>query len=438
MNKNLTTLSKRGSLLINNEGRVDTKLFMEASQDIFCPIKNPNGKFPLNVAENSLTASIIKEKLTSIVRQKEIPNWVLKYTHFLGHPEVRTQVASFMEKQLCKCYIDPDTIGFSAGTSAIIEVSSYVLADKDNVVVIPAPSYPMYTNDFGVKNEIERYDLQTHFDIEEIGSRAPVNTIMLDNALTELKKQNRCFKILLITSPDNPTGCLYSNQELKELANWCINNKIHMIVNEIYGLSLIDTKDSFIKDDYSQNTSFSSFANIMSEKNSDYLHLWYAFSKDFSMSGLRFGVLHSLNKNLLKGFENSNLTHMVSNITQWIVGEMLKDSKFIDDYIIKNKSLLVRSYKLVIESLKKIDVHYIPSSGSLFVWADFSKFLQENSDESQEKLWLDIYENTGVLLTPGAGFQHKKKGMFRIVFTAVPFKHLEVAMGKLTAYLLNK
>ncbi len=438
MNKNITSLSKRGAVLIKNEGRVDTQLFMEASQDIYCPNNNPNGKFPLNVAENSLTASIIKEKITSIVRENEIPSWVLKYTHFLGNPEVRSNVASFMEKQLCKCPIDPDTIGFSAGASAIIEVSSYVLADKNDVVVIPAPSYPMYTNDFGVKNEIKRYDLQTHHEIDEIGSRAPVNIDMLDKALIELNKQNKCFKILLITTPDNPTGCVYSEQELQKLAKWCIDNNIHMIVNEIYGLSLIDTKDPCIKDDYKENTSFSSFANIMAEKNSDYLHLWYALSKDFSMSGLRFGILHSLNKDLLKGFENSNLTHMVSNITQWIVGQMLKDSEFVDDYIEKNKSLLIRSYKSVIKSLKSIGVNYIPSRGSLFVWADFSKFLQENSEKGQEKLWLDIYENTGVLLTPGTGFQHKKKGMFRIVFTAVPFTHLEVAMEKLTFYLTNK
>ena len=207
---------------------------------------------------------------------------------------------------------------------------------------------------------------------------------------------------------------------------------------KIYGLSLIDTNDPLIKDEYEKSGPYISFAKIMAELNSDYLHLWYAFSKDFSMSGLRFGIIHSLNEKLMKGFGNANLPHLVSNITQWMIGEMLKDSAFIDAYIEKNKLLINNSYKLVITALDKIDVPYIPSRGSLFVWADLSRFLRENSDKGEEQLWLDIYHNTGVLLTPGIGFMHQKKGLFRIVFTAMPQAHLKVAMDRLIAYLLQR
>ena len=79
-----SSLSKRGKTLAENPARIDAELFMEASQNIYCPDKNPSGVFPLNVAENSLTTKIIKDKLTSIVQQKEMPDWVLKYTHFFG------------------------------------------------------------------------------------------------------------------------------------------------------------------------------------------------------------------------------------------------------------------------------------------------------------------------------------------------------------------
>jgi 1-aminocyclopropane-1-carboxylate synthase len=175
----------------------------------------------------------------------------------------------------------------------------------------------------------------------------------------------------------------------------------------------------------------------MTELNSDFLHLWYAFSKDFSMSGLRFGMLHTLNKNLLKGYDNANIPHMVSNITQLMVGEMLKDTVFINQYIETNNALLNSSYKLVIEAFDAIKVPYIPSRGSLFVWVDLSKFLKEDSDDGQEQLWGDIYNNTGLLLTPGAGFQHLKKGLFRMVFTAVEIDHLKVAMERLISFLIK-
>lgn len=429
------SLSSRGTALAANPARIDMELFMEANQNLYCPNDNPNGAFPLNVAENNLATSIIKNQLTSILQQNEIPDWILNYTGLLGHEEARIEVARFMEQHLCKCPISPDTIGFSAGASAIIEVSSFVLANPEDVVVIPAPSYPMYTNDLGVKSDMQRYDLQTHYDIQTMGSNAPVTTELLDKAWDELKAQGRCFKILLITSPDNPTGCMYSESQLRAFADWCIQHEVHLVVNEIYALSLIDTQDDALKQEYNNEGDYVSFGAIMHELKSDYLHLWYAFSKDFAMSGLRFGLVHSLNEAFLTGFGNANVPHMVSNITQWMVSEMLKNNEFIQGYIEENKRLMNKSYKLVIEALRKIEVPYVPSRGSLFVWADFSKYLEEDSAKGEEQLWIDIYKKSGVLLTPGVGFQHQKKGLFRIVHTAVSMSHLEVAMERMVDYL---
>lgn len=437
MNDVYQSLSQRGSIVAANPARIDFEVFMDAIQNLYCPTENPNGAFPLNVAENQLMASTIKEQLTSIVQQNEIPDWVLGYTHMAGNPEVRSEIARFMEQHLCKCSVPYDTIGLAAGAAAIIEVSSYVLANPGDLVVIPAPAYPMYTNDFGLKSGIIRYDLQTHNDIQEVGSGAPLKIELLDQAWVDINTQEKCFKILLITSPDNPTGCMYTEHELRKLADWCIQHEVHMIVNEIYGLSLIDVHDDVLKDDYSKDGVYSSFAQIMNELDSPFLHLWYAFSKDFAMSGLRLGVVHSLNKAFMKGFENVNVPHMVSNITQWMVGEMLKDRDFIDRYILENKRQISQNYKLLITTLRKLDIPYIPSRGSFFVWADFSKYLREDSEQGQEQLWLDIYKNTGVLLTPGLGFNHRKKGLMRIVYTTVSYSHLEVALGRLASYLVR-
>ena len=438
MSKSNSNLSERGNILANNPARVDDDLFAEACQNLYCPDKNPNGSFPLNVAENHLMGSIIKSQLGSIIQQYEIPDWVLNYTNTLGHPEIRTEIAKFMELHLCKCSIPYDTIGLSAGASAIIEVSSFMLANPGDVAVIPAPSYPMYTNDLGVKSGIVRFDLQTHFEIKEIGSEAPVKVELLDKTWDELKVQGKCFKLLVLSSPDNPTGCIYTEHELRKLANWCIQHEVHMIVNEIYGLSLIDTQDDVLKQDYSMEGAYSSFAKLMNELNSDYLHLWYAFSKDFAMSGLRIGIVHSLNKAFMKGLGNVNIPHMVSNFTQWLVGAMLKNTDFIEEYILENKKRLTQSYKLMVTTLRKHDIPYVPSRGGFFLWMDLSKYLYEDSDHGEKQLWLDLYENTGVLLTPGIGFQHQKKGLFRIVYTAISFAHLEIAMDRMANYLISR
>ncbi len=432
MNKSTSTLSKRGNNVAITPARVDFEIFMEAAQNLYCPVENPNGSFPLNVAENKLMSSVIKEQLTLITKHNTIPDWVLGYTHLLGNPEVRIEIAQFMEEYLCQCPISPDTIGLSAGASAVIEVTSFVLTNPGDVVVIPAPSYPMYTKDLGLKNDIIRYNLQTHYDLNEVKSGSLISIASLNKTWDELKAEGKVFKILLITSPDNPTGYRYSTAELKKLAAWCIEHKVHMIVNEIYGLSTIENPEN------SSDAEFSSFAKLMKQLESNYLHLWYAFSKDFAMSGMRIGVVHSLNKEFIKGYGNVNVPHLVSNFTQWIVGKLLKDREFIKPYIAENKLQITKSYNLVIQSLNQIGVSYYPSKGTFFVWADFSKYLKENSDAAEEELWLAIYRNTGVLLTPGIGFMHQKKGCFRLVFTAVPFEHLKVAMNRMITYLGEK
>lgn len=429
MTSEKTSLSSRGDALATNPARIDMELFMEANQNLYCPDSNPDGAFPLNVAENHLSAAIIKDQLTAIIRENDIPDWVMGYTDPLGHPEVRAAIAQFMEQHLCNCPIAPETIGMAAGASAIIEVSSFVLANPEDVVVIPAPAYPMYTNDLGLKSGMQRYDLQTHYEIDELGAAAPLTTEHLDQAWEDLQAQSRCFKLLLITSPDNPTGCMYTEQQLRELSKWCMDHQVHMVVNEIYGLSLIDSPTGEATGDYC------SFAKIMHEAQSDYLHLWYAFSKDFAMSGLRVGLVHSLNEAFLTGFANANVPHMVSNLTQWAVGELVKDEDFIAPYIVNNKVRLNKSYQLVIQTLDDTKVPYIPSQGSFFIWADFSRYLAEATEEGEEQLWIDLYRKTGLLLTPGMGFRHQKKGLFRLVFTTVPYSHLEVAMERMRKYL---
>ena len=98
----------------------------------------------------------------------------------------------------------------------------------------------------------------------------------------------------------------------------------------------------------------------MEEFVSDYLHLWYAFSKDFGMSGLRCGVVYSLNKGFISGLENINVPHMVSNMSQWMIKEMLSDDEFIKNYIEQNKKQITRSYQWVVAALKLLDVPFIP------------------------------------------------------------------------------
>ena len=99
-----------------------------------------------------------------------------------------------------------------------------------------------------------------------------------------------------------PDGSVYSEDQLNEYADWCIEHGVHMVVNEIYTLSRIDTSDPDLAHLYPTKYSQTSFLNIMGERKSDYLHFWYAVSKDFGLCGFRLGIVYSLNKAFIKAY----------------------------------------------------------------------------------------------------------------------------------------
>jgi aspartate/methionine/tyrosine aminotransferase len=176
----------------------------------------------------------------------------------------------------------------------------------------------------------------------------------------------------------------------------------------------------------------------MADKQSEYLHLWYALSKDLGISGFRVGLLYSHNAALLEAYENLNLSHTVSNHTQWLLQHLLTDDDFMTSYVAENQRRLTEAYAVVVGALKRLDIPYVPSRGSLFVWIDLSEFMVGDSEQADLALWQELYRTSGVLLTPGVGFGHTKKGLFRVVYPCVSMEELSVAMERLGAFVQAK
>lgn len=433
-----SALSTRGQAAQQTSLRVDMDLYFKAAANCYDPEHNPDGAFPLNVAENRLNWAVLKERIQEMTRLRDIPDWVCGYTNSLGAPQVRETVAEFLERFLAHCPVDPDCLGFSAGSTSVIEMTAFILAEAGDVAVFPAPCYPVYTNDIGNFPGVERYDLVTHDHLSEIARGPNLNISHLEQARGEIHSAGKRFKMLVLTNPDNPTGGMYSGDQLLAIADWCLSRKIHLIVNEIYALSLIDTQHPLIAEDYAQQMDFYAFARIMQEKNSNFLHLWYAFSKDFGISGFRFGLVYSRNAEFIQAYQNLNLSHTISNSTQWLMQLLLEDPSFVRTYIQDNQRLLTESYVVVVQKLKELKIPYVPARGSLFVWVDLSEFISADTVEAEMDFWMECYQRTGILLTPGIGFGHPRRGRFRVVHAYFPGSALEVAMQRFSDFVHSK
>ncbi len=430
------TTSSRGVKALNTVLRVDMDISMEAQRNPYDAALNPTGSFPLNIAENRLSWDTLKTKFQQICSEHELDDWAMAYTAPSGAPEFKAAIAAFYQRYLLDgAEVDPMSLAISPGATGIVEMTAFILCEAGDTAAVPAPCYPVYRQDMNNMAGVLRYDIITHHHLQDLGHGPLLDLSHLVKAKAEIAASGSRLRMLIITTPDNPTGLIYSQAHLVELAEWCISEEVHLIVNEIYALSAIDRSHQSIASDYPDVNDFSSFMNVMSEKQSPYLHHWYSFSKDFGISGFRVGVLHSHNEDLVKAFEFYNLTHSVSNHTQWMLMHLLRDDAFLDQYITANQQKITASYVEVIHLCRKHEIPYVPSYGGLFAWIDLAKFLSEDSQAGEMKFWMKLYETTGILLTPGQGFGHTGYGKFRVVYPYVSLDKLRVAMGKLDEFL---
>lgn len=434
----VSSLSDRGARAVRTPLRIDHAPLREVARDRYHPDHNPSGKLALNVAENRLGWRELATRIRAITAENPIPDWVSTYTSARGAPTFREAAARFLTTHLTETPIAADHLAVSAGATSVIEMTSFILAEEGDVAVIPAPSYPVYRQDIGNFPGVERYDLVTHRELSEIADGPVLGIEHLERALRDLRGEGKRFRMLILTTPDNPTGGILPIRRLEEIAEWCIDRQIHLAVNEIYGLSLIDTDHPDLRRDYREPVTFSSFGRVITSRDSDYLHLWYALSKDLGISGFRVGFVYSRNAAFLEAYGNLNLSHTASNHTQWLLGRLLTDDDFMGRYVARNRERLTAAYARVVGTLRRLGISYVPSRGSHFVWIDLSDLMDGGSEEAELALWDEIFRSAGVLLTPGVGFGHPKHGVFRMVYPAVSADELEVALERLERFVTDR
>ena len=419
-------LSNRGRQKATEPLRPDFALFERAMENIYTP-DNTDGAITLCIAENLLQWAAMRDRLHEIATTTPWPEWMAAYAPLNGAPELREAVAHFVGKHIAGVPLKAANFCASAGATAVVELTALCLGDPGDCAVFPAPAYQAYRPDVNSKAGLERYDIQ-HYTAKFGPGFHPLSVAELDEAYRELGDK---FRMLVLTQPDNPTGAVYSAEQLTAFADWCTGHEIHLIVNEIYALSQFSRGEKGPVN----RSPFTSFLPQLQERKSPFLHWWYSFSKDFGISGFRVGLLYSRNEELLSAYTNFNAPHQVSNITQWLLSELLLDDAWIETFQQRNQQLLTEAYHTVTHALDALSVPYSAARGSLFVWADFSGKLPDISRETAETWWEALFEETGVLLTAPGGLGQPEIGWFRIVFSGVSPQALEAAMRRLKAYV---
>jgi aspartate/methionine/tyrosine aminotransferase len=390
-------LSRRGEQLVNAPpfARYILEHF-ERSADAWHPSQRPDGYIALCIAENRGMWDVLVPRLA---HYRDVPARVLGYDAMIGNLEFREQLAAFMSRSFLGRTVAAEQLAVLAGAGAVLEVLFHAIADPGDGVLVPTPSYAGFWADLETRDALKIIPVHC---ASAAGFR--LTTDDLDRALASA---DRPVKALLFTTPNNPLGWVYTRAELIEILEWSERVGIHVVFDEIYALSVFGDKP------------FVSAASLRPSLG-EWVHVVWAFSKDFGASGLRCGVLVSENPGVLAAVDGLSYWAAVSGDTQFMLGQLVADRAFVDGYLAQMRGRLGQIYAGVTAALDRHGIEYVAADAGFFVVCDLRPFMREQSWDAEHELWWRLVDEAKVNLTPGSACRVGEPGWFRLCYAAEP------------------
>jgi len=392
---------------------------------------------------------------------------MIYYQPTQGLTSLRNAVATYLQSLLStKKAFNPDNIILGAGCNAVLENLCACLADPGDAVLIPTPYYAAFEFDLVARAECHIVPVNTfNHHATRVEERKPIeaemyypNTKSLDHAYDRaVEETGRPPRILLLSHPNNPLGVCFPPSVVKECIAWCQEKEVHLVSDEIYAGSVYRERAA-----NGQPTFVSAMSLACNQQNSEsglglgpYVHLVYALSKDFALSGLRVGVTYTENEEILLPLQKLNDLCQISSQTQLLVERMVcataitdGEEKFVDVYLRSNRENVRVRCDTLQRCLKELGVPHLSADSGLFVWMDFREFLSPFQDgvteatESLEsktlrerKLYLMLMKEHGLLFTPGMSMRSERPGFFRCVFTAASDEEFDLGLERLRMFV---
>jgi aspartate/methionine/tyrosine aminotransferase len=360
------------------------------------PTSNPNGYLGVCIAENRLVWDLLEPKVSDC---REVPPSAFGYDDFVGSQAFRKTLADFLGRRILGRTVHPDHIAVLAGAGSVLELLFFAIGDPGDGILVPTPSYAGFWLDLMTRDRLAIVSVDC-----DSGDGFKLTPERLDAALDGA---DRPIKALLYTNPDNPRGAVASPEEVKAVMMWAETRGIHLVVDEIYALSVFGDRP------------FTSCAALR-PRLGDLAHIVWAFSKDFAASGLRCGVLVTENEALMHAVSALAYWECCSGDTQQLLRQMIADSDWTDIYIQEMRRRLGAAYRAVAGALDMVGLRYLPSEAGFFLLLDLRDALDEPTWDAEHALWRRLLDETGVNVTPGSACRIAEPGFMRFCFAAVP------------------
>ena len=197
---------------------------------------------------------------------------VLEYSMTQGSEAYRQKIAAYYAKQ--DIFVDSEDIIVTTGGSEALSFAMGTIMDNDDEIIIPEPFYANY-NGFataaGVKVKPIASSIENNFALPPISK--------FEELITPKTKA------ILICNPGNPTGYLYSKEEIEQLAELVKKHNLFLIADEVYREFTYDGRQHY--------------SILQVEGLEEYAIVVDSVSKRYSMCGARIGCLISKNTEVI-------------------------------------------------------------------------------------------------------------------------------------------
>ena len=403
--------------------------WIRASENQYDARKNPTGSLPLAVAENKLMAVEMMDKIKSF---RGYTKDILYYNDGTGMPAIKDALIKVLTKRVYKLSsevprkIQPEDICVSSGVTAILHELSMLLFNPGDAVLIPTPYYPAFDHDFWNISDVKAFGVDCLED--ENPFSISLDKASLEKGYVSAMSAGKRPKALLLTNPGNPLGTVYTPEDLLKAVGWARSKGLHVIVDEIYALTVFNTNDG---------PDFLSIANLLNNELGDDVHCLWGMSKDFCANGLRVGVLYTQNKKLQQAIGNLSFAFQASNFVQELTAFVLKDEVFVESYISQNKLRLKKSYDVLETALNILNVPMIKAQASMFCLINLRCLLKADTFDAERELYDLLHSEAGIVLTPGQTCHCPIPGWFRVCYAWVPLDALVEFTCRLRIFIQN-
>lgn len=324
--------------------------------------------------------------------QKAIEEDRFSYTESKGLITLREKISN-MYKTTYGINVNPQRIILTAGTSGAFLVAYTLTLKHHQNIGLSNPSYPCY------KNFAFMLDINPHFMNVDSSTNYELTP-------THLKGQN--IQALQISSPANPTGNIYKKENLKALIEYCDQNHIAFISDELYhGLTY----------DVNVNTAleFSQNAFVIN-----------GFSKYYCLPGARLGWI-IVPENLVRKAEIIAQNIFISAPTLSQYGCL---GAFDEEYLEKVKKTFQKRRDFLYNELSELFTIDAKPDGAFYLWADISKYHENSFTFAKELL-----QNIHVATTPGIDFGSNQTHKYlRFAYTR-EIDHMKEGIKRFKNYL---